>query len=138
MCYKGAPKVSWDAAQPRGWSIEGPLQVDVYAEAKEQFSIIKSEGWASVKAYSLMAQLWAEQGQVEEIQTLMEEAKKEGCFSQEAFLPVLVQVQLKRLACRKVHMDFIATVAYSVMCMALAGRKVSLQNEYRRRQQQQA
>lgn len=57
---------------------------------------MKREGWAGVRAYSLLAKVLAEHGQIEEIEKLVEEAKQEGCFNQDAFLPVLVKVQLKR------------------------------------------
>ena len=68
----------------------------ICSEAKEQFSIIKDEGWASARAYSLMAKVLAGQGKMEEIEELVEEAKEKGHFNEDVFLPVLVQVQLKR------------------------------------------
>jgi hypothetical protein len=65
-------------------------------DVKEQFSIIKSRGWTSAETYSLMSKLWAKEGNVAEMEALVEEAKSDGFFNEEQFLPVLVQVQLNR------------------------------------------
>ena len=65
-------------------------------ESNEQFEIIKSEGWVTLKTYLLMVKLWAERGDIAQVEKLLGEAKKESWFYLEAFSPSLILVQLKK------------------------------------------
>lgn len=71
----------------------------LFAEAKAEFDAIVSNGWVGAVSCSIMAEVWAELGNAEEVQNVMKTAEAKGLptsgntFNLELFL---LKAQLKR------------------------------------------